>query len=296
MSDVESARNCVRHGPLTKEQIYIRTRGKKVSHECRQCLRAASLRRIPKPCAIHGPNPPDGWLKTAECRTCRNEYLRKYRRERPEQCTAYEGNRDPEKRKAQHRKSHHKRRDKILPRLRARGIRVKIAVLAHYSGGSMRCASCPESRPYALAIDHVQERGEQHAWWGASRLYGWLVKNGYPEGYQILCHNCNSLKSWPKRTSRSRNSSRKAEALLKEEVVFHYSGGSRKCAICGRDNIHVLTLDHLGQDGATHRRSLKVTGGVQLYWKLRQAGFPPGYRILCFSCNLADYLEKKAAC
>ena len=29
-------------------------------------------------------------------------------------------------------------------------------------------------------------------------LVNWLVRNDFPEGFQILCHNCNTAKRTPK--------------------------------------------------------------------------------------------------
>lgn len=288
---MEFIRTCAKHGNLTEEQCYIRHRGGKVARECRQCIREAALTRVPKPCAIHGSDPPDGWTKVGECATCRNAYLQKYRKDRPEQCAGYESARDPEKRKAQHRKSHHKRRDEILPKNRERLLKRRIRVLAHYSNGSMKCA-CGESRLYALAIDHIDDKNRKGPD-GGSKLCQWLEKNGFPNGFQVLCHNCNSLKSWPTRSSRPDLVRRyEQELLLKKEVLARYSNGECKCAMCGRDDVRILNIDHIDFGGTKHRKSLKIAGGVQFYRWLKREGFPEGYRVLCFSCNLADYLEK----
>lgn len=56
------------------------------------------------------------------------------------------------------------------------------------------CACCGEDHPAFLTIDHVDGGGSQHrAETGArgSDFYRWLQKNGYPEGFQTLCWNCN---------------------------------------------------------------------------------------------------------
>jgi hypothetical protein len=49
--------------------------------------------------------------------------------------------------------------------------------------------------------DHVHGNGEQHreelfGWNHATvhRMYGWLIKQGFPEGYQTLCMSCNQSK------------------------------------------------------------------------------------------------------
>jgi hypothetical protein len=63
--------------------------------------------------------------------------------------------------------------------------------LRHYGG---KCVCCGEDELYFLAIDHIDGDGNTHRKkikkWG-SGFFGWLVKNNFPEGFQILCHNCN---------------------------------------------------------------------------------------------------------
>lgn len=259
------------------------------------CMREASLSRIPKPCAIHGVDPPDGWTRTGGCRACKNAYLRKYRSSRSDQCAAYESARNPEKRRAQHRQSHHRRRDKILAKNHERTIKRKIRVLAHYSNGSMACAQCDRSRLYSLAIDHVNDMNRKGPD-GGTKLYLWLEKNGFPDGFQVLCHNCNTLKSLPTRSSRPDLVRRyERDFRLKRGTILEYSADG-KCAQCANNDMRVLSIDHPNMDGAEHRRSLKIIGGNNFYRWLRREGYPDGYRVLCFSCNLADYLERKSEC
>jgi hypothetical protein len=72
--------------------------------------------------------------------------------------------------------------------------KLKRAVLDHYGGV---CACCGEDEIAFLAIDHIngggnqlRSNGSQNPRGGAD-LYGWLRRNNYPGGYQVLCHNCN---------------------------------------------------------------------------------------------------------
>jgi hypothetical protein len=50
-----------------------------------------------------------------------------------------------------------------------------------------------------LAIDHINGRGRAERGkmgrYGDS-LYKWLRKEGYPEGYRVLCHNCDGALGW----------------------------------------------------------------------------------------------------
>ncbi len=68
----------------------------------------------------------------------------------------------------------------------------RIKVFNHYGWA---CACCGESRRQFLTIDHVNGGGRAHQRQpGATHLYGWLVKNKFPEGFQTLCYNCNCSK------------------------------------------------------------------------------------------------------
>lgn len=73
-------------------------------------------------------------------------------------------------------------------------------VVGHYSQNTYRCACCGESQYDFLEIDHVNGAGgkENIQLFGrravGSALYLWLIKNGFPPGYQILCSNCNNSK------------------------------------------------------------------------------------------------------
>lgn len=63
-----------------------------------------------------------------------------------------------------------------------------------------QCACCGESTPVFLSIDHTNGDGAEHrrqlkeqgTFAGAGvGLYRWLRSNGYPDGFRLLCHNCN---------------------------------------------------------------------------------------------------------
>ena len=73
--------------------------------------------------------------------------------------------------------------------------RIRFKVLVHYGGDPPKCACCGESHVEFLEIDHIKGGGTEHRKkvrkYG-SEFYNWLVKNNYPEGYRVLCSNCNS--------------------------------------------------------------------------------------------------------
>ena len=74
---------------------------------------------------------------------------------------------------------------------------IKIQVMTHYSRGRPECACCGENFHIDfLALDHIKPRkemGHKSSFTGI-KIYRWIIKNDYPDGFQILCHNCNTAK------------------------------------------------------------------------------------------------------
>ena len=63
-----------------------------------------------------------------------------------------------------------------------------------------KCTCCQESHRAFLCIDHIDEDGAEHRRQLGKKakgmgFYEWLRRNDFPEGFQILCWNCNSAKS-----------------------------------------------------------------------------------------------------
>lgn len=73
----------------------------------------------------------------------------------------------------------------------------------------------------------------------------------------------------------------------RKRAVFRHYGES--CACCGESHLLLLTIDHLDQNGAEHRREIATGGGAGMYDWLIAQGFPEGYRTLCFNCNFGEY-------
>ena len=67
----------------------------------------------------------------------------------------------------------------------------KITVIEAYGG---ECACCGEKNKEFLAIDHIGGGGHQHIKknnFRGMQFYRWLIKNGFPGGFRVLCFNCN---------------------------------------------------------------------------------------------------------
>ncbi len=78
--------------------------------------------------------------------------------------------------------------------------------------------------------------------------------------------------------------SKKRDQALKLEVLNHYSfNGTAICARCGVRDVDVLTIDHLENNGASHRKLLGFGGHLHRW--LRKNKYPTGYQVLCCNCN-----------
>ena len=91
----------------------------------------------------------------------------------------------------------------MLFRSRKNGAKYRLAnkmkVLIHYGGNPPKCACCGFSDIRALQIDHINGGGMEHRRSigiknGGITFYLWLIRNGFPEGFQVLCANCNWIK------------------------------------------------------------------------------------------------------
>lgn len=74
-------------------------------------------------------------------------------------------------------------------------IRIRLQALIHYSGDPPKCVCCSETEIKFLTIDHIHGKGKEHRKLVGVNFYHWLKKNNYPEGYQVLCWNCNLAKA-----------------------------------------------------------------------------------------------------
>lgn len=91
-----------------------------------------------------------------------------------------------------------------IERRRARGIeqrnRTRLTVFSHYCGGLPRCQSCGVVDLRVLTVDHIEGGGTRHRRKiHRSNFYKWLLDAGFPDGYQILCMNCQWIKRAEKR-------------------------------------------------------------------------------------------------
>ena len=118
--------------------------------------------------------------------------------------------RDKEKQKARSLKRHWAKRDEILAWKRLNKDRLYAAtkekqakwqkesvasnkkiVVNHYSNGTSSCSCCDEKYIEFLTVDHINGGGVAHRKSIKGNFYHWLIANNFPDGFRILCMNCN---------------------------------------------------------------------------------------------------------
>ena len=91
-----------------------------------------------------------------------------------------------------------KNRERLLKEtvVHTRNRRRKLREIAinHYGGSPPKCACCGEKEIRFLTLDHINGGGRKDRLSKnnlSGGLSGWIVKNNFPGGFQVLCMNCN---------------------------------------------------------------------------------------------------------
>ena len=118
---------------------------------------------------------------------------------------------------------------------------------------------------------------------------------GAKDGYRNFCKPCENNKNRENKKLAARiwranhkeylsQDRKKRNRYWKEEVMRHYGGAV--CSCCGETHLEFLCFDHIEGGGTQHR---KVIGnmGRQFYYWLKLQGYPVGYRVLCYNCNMS---------
>jgi hypothetical protein len=97
-------------------------------------------------------------------------------------------------RNQQFRDYYRKNSEKVKSLVKKHRIKLKLEVLTHYGGDPPKCVCCGETILDFLSIDHINDDGANQRrkinCSSGNQFYLWLKKNNFPEGYQVLCMNC----------------------------------------------------------------------------------------------------------
>lgn len=108
------------------------------------------------------------------------------------------------------------------------------------------------------------------------------------------------VKAWQKANpDKVRETRRKTQWKIKNDTLKVYSVPNRDgtvtphCACCGEKEVKFLCIDHVENNGASHRKSIAChTGAGSFYYWLKRNKWPSGYQVLCTNCNLAKSVYK----
>jgi len=89
-------------------------------------------------------------------------------------------------------------------------------------------------------------------------------------------------RAYYKANRKEKRANGKAYRLAQRLQVMEAYG--KICQCCGEANLAFLTIDHINNDGAKHRRTLRAGGGSLCSWLIKHS-FPSGYQVLCYNCN-----------
>ncbi len=149
----------------------------------------------------------------------KKEYAKQYREKNRERIRGYQRQyfaKIKEKRALQLHMGYLRNKDEIQERARERGWTQKVKVLTHYGNGKCVCVMCGFDDLRALSLDHINGGGQKHrreigrTQSGVS-FYGYLIKHGFPQGFQTLCMNCQKIKQFENKEWTKGRGSIKAE-------------------------------------------------------------------------------------
>lgn len=258
-----------RHGEAVK-RYYAKNKEKLYAHQkCRYLEVKDSLNARKRERQANDPN----------YRILRKKYKKNWETKYPE--------RVKEKKKGYGRTAYLKTRETRLDNDHEKNKNRRLEVIYHYSNGSMSCAYCGESAVEFLSIDHINNDGGSERKIYKGNLISHIIRQGFQEKYQILCHNCNMIKGINLRTRKDQKASYHTyRDKVKKTMLNVYSNGTNQCECCGFSDQRALTFNHLTGGGCKELRE-NGTHGIALY-KLYKKGIRRiDINVLCMNCNKA---------
>lgn len=106
-------------------------------------------------------------------------------------------------------------------------------------------------------------------------------------GKQGKCQLCGKQNDRTLKTCCNSCAKRTSENQLQSKLKIVEQYGGALCSCCGETEIKFLTIDHIHNDGASHRKEIK-----NFYCWLIANSYPEGFQVLCWNCNLGKYHNK----
>jgi len=149
------------------------------------------------------------------------------------------------------------------------------------------CTKCGETKPLdAFSKDKTRHDGLRpyckecdkiyYLRMGRERVKNWIKQN--PEKAKA-----SRKKGYIKNHEKILQRAKEKRTKLKLEAYNAYGGAI--CACCGETNFGFLTIDHINGVTSKERKTQMSHGWNICYW-LKNQGYPSGFQVLCFNCNL----------
>ena len=153
---------------------------------------------------------------------------------------------------------------------------------ANAPDGMRVCNRCRESKPIE---DFRMEAGKK--------------RHVYDHELSKTCIACRKYGREKMAECRSKWSVEKTKKFKEDKAVYHkeqraemlkaYGG---QCVCCGETEPKFLAVDHVNNDGHTHRKQIGYDTAAMYRWA-KKNGFPKSLQILCHNCNSAkEYYGK----
>lgn len=293
---------------------YICNYNRTTHRKCKKC----GIKSIKEFTPIIQPNRYGELYTVYRCKACRNLKAREQKAKDPKKQHAQtnkwrKANRG--KARAIVKKCYDKNCHNYLSHSRDMTLARRWSVLDRYSNSKRECSLCQENHWELLVVDHIKGGGTKHrkeVTGLGSSFYIWIINNQYPDGYRVLCHNCNfkelvrknqedfANKVWDETNSfktrvcgdkiyqvdlkKMAITSKKHKLKRKLKCLIHYGSETPVCHCCSFSDFDALSIDHIEGGGRKHSKEIKIS----LYHWLIKNKFPPGFRVLCLNCNFSN--------
>jgi len=153
---------------------------------------------------------------------------------------------------------------------------------SEFYGRSAECKSCHSKRGKLYRMKNIDRMREANRAWAktpeakailAAAQKRWKARN--PGLAQQRTREWR-LKNYERATAKQREIDRRYK------LAAYSAYGGMICACCGETMEAFLSIDHINNDGAEHRKGVNRRN---LYKWLKANNYPPGFQILCMNCN-----------
>lgn len=142
------------------------------------------------------------------------------------------------------------------------------------------CYWCQECRS-ANALRRYHERRKKLPSTELSKLKGKINKRQNKRRANVIATMApDELEAFRDRMN-SLNRRKHQEA---RNAVFEAYGGY-KCKCCGVTEPAFLSIDHINNDGAEHKREYRLRTSTEVYRWLIKNNYPTGFQVLCMNCQ-----------